>query len=163
VYIYFRDKNDLLFGIGERALQLLRDRFAAAAMRQARGLEQLEAIGREYLACAHELPHYFEVCSRLRAQSMSVKPGTNESPCAVAADRVLWVLVHAIHVGLRDGSIRADVGEPVLLAITFLAFMHGTIQLSIARNKKFARLGVSAPDFANRAFELMLATARSTQ
>ncbi len=31
VYVYFRDKEDLLFGIGERAMKLLRDRCVAAS------------------------------------------------------------------------------------------------------------------------------------
>ena len=31
VYVYFRDKEDLLFAIGDRAMQLLKTRFEAAA------------------------------------------------------------------------------------------------------------------------------------
>ena len=31
VYVYFKDKQDMLFGIGERAMSTLRDRFIAAS------------------------------------------------------------------------------------------------------------------------------------
>src|SRR5471032_3539139 len=50
VYVYFRDKEELLFAIGERAMGLLRDRFIGAAAGQASGLDQVQAIGRAYMA-----------------------------------------------------------------------------------------------------------------
>jgi TetR/AcrR family transcriptional regulator len=46
VYVYFRDKEDLLFAIGDRAMQLLKRRFEAAAAGPGRGLQHVEAIGR---------------------------------------------------------------------------------------------------------------------
>src|ERR1700733_12831249 len=57
VYVYFRDKEELLFAIGERAMRLLRDRFIEAAASNALGLDQVEAIGQAYMAYAHEFPH----------------------------------------------------------------------------------------------------------
>src|SRR5271163_4772857 len=45
VYVYFRDKEELLFAIGERALGLLRDRFIEAAASHSLGMDQVEAIG----------------------------------------------------------------------------------------------------------------------
>ena len=38
VYVYFHDKEDLLFAIGERAMRLLRDRFHAAVTRSRFGI-----------------------------------------------------------------------------------------------------------------------------
>src|SRR5579859_3736928 len=64
LYVYFRDKEDLLFAIGERAMQLLNSRFEAAATGPGTGLQHVEAIGRAYLGYALEFPHFFDVCSR---------------------------------------------------------------------------------------------------
>src|ERR1700692_2815379 len=58
VYVYFRDKEELLLAIGERAMQMLRDRFVAAAAGHALGLDKVTAIGQAYMAYAHEFPHY---------------------------------------------------------------------------------------------------------
>src|ERR1700721_4843709 len=66
VYVYFKDKEDLLFAIGERAMCLLRDRFVAAAATPASGMDQVEAIGRAYMGYAYEFPHYFDFCSRFQ-------------------------------------------------------------------------------------------------
>src|SRR5580692_6726169 len=58
VYVYFRDKEDLLFAIGARAMRLLRERFAAAVAAHSSGMDQIEAIGRAYLGYASEFPHF---------------------------------------------------------------------------------------------------------
>ena len=67
VYVYFRDKEELLFAIGERAMRLLRDHFIAAAEGHVLGMDKVEAIGRAYMAYAYEFPHYFDFCSRFQA------------------------------------------------------------------------------------------------
>jgi AcrR family transcriptional regulator len=75
---YFRDKEELLFGIGERATSMLRDRSVAAVAGHASGIDQVEAIGRAYMGYAHEFPHYFDFCARFQAHSVSIDPGSNE-------------------------------------------------------------------------------------
>jgi AcrR family transcriptional regulator len=76
VYVYFRDKEDLLFAIGERALRLLYDRFKAAIAGRARGMDQVEAIGRAYMGYAHEFPHYFDFSTRFQSHPMNADPST---------------------------------------------------------------------------------------
>jgi TetR/AcrR family transcriptional regulator len=155
VYVYFRDKEDLLFAIGERAMQLLRDRFLAAAAGTARGMDQVDAIGRAYMGYAHEFPHYFDFCTRFQSHSADADPSTNEGACQVAGDQLIGTVVQAIETGIRDGSIRADVGDPLLLALTLWAFTHGIIQIAMAKGPDLARRGVAIQDFSNYAFQLL--------
>jgi AcrR family transcriptional regulator len=155
VYVYFRDKEDLLFAIGERAMQLLRDRFLAAAAGTARGMDQVDAIGRAYMGYAHEFPHYFDFCTRFQSHSADADPSTNEGACQVAGDQLISTVVQAIETGIRDGSIRADVGDPLLLALTLWAFTHGIIQIAMAKGPDLARRGVAIQDFSNYAFQLL--------
>jgi AcrR family transcriptional regulator len=162
VYVYFRDKEELLFAIGERAMHLLRDRFVEAAGRHPRGLDQIEAIGRAYMSYAYEFPHYFDFCSRFHAHSVAVDPGSNESACAIAGDEVLGSVVGAITSGIRDGSIRPDVGQPTMLAVTLWAFTHGLIQLAMAKSTDLARSGVSIPELSDYALHLIRGMAQNT-
>jgi TetR/AcrR family transcriptional regulator len=155
VYVYFRDKEELLFAIGERAMRLLRDRFIEAVASHARGIDKVEAIGRAYMGYAYEFTHYFDFCSRFQAHSMSVDPGSHEGGCRAAGDEAISVVVQAIEAGLRDGSIRPDVGEPVLLATTLWAFTHGIIQLAMAKGSDLARFGIAIPDLSNYALGLI--------
>src|SRR5229473_2549653 len=89
VYVYFRDKEELLFAIGERATRLLRDRFTEATASHPRGIDKVEAIGRAYMGYAHEFPHYFDFCSRFGARTVSSHPGSHESACRVLGDEVM--------------------------------------------------------------------------
>jgi len=155
LYVYFRDKEELLYGIGSRAMAVLRERFLAAVATSPRGIDQVQAIGRAYMAYANDFPHYFDVCARFQAHSMSPDPGSNEGACAVAGDAAMGVLVEAIQVGLADGSIRRDIGQPMMLAVSLWAFTHGVIQLAMAKGEDLARLGISTSQFGENALALL--------
>jgi TetR/AcrR family transcriptional regulator len=155
VYVYFRDKEDLLYAIGERALRLLRDRLLAAATGATRGMDQVDAIGRAYMNYAYEFPHYFDFCIRFQSHSMRAHPSTNEDACQAAGDQAIGAIVQAIETGMRDGSIRADVGNPLLLALTLWASTHGTVQIAMAKGADLARRGVTVEDFSNYAFQFL--------
>ena len=155
VYVYFKDKQEILFAIGERAMCLLRDRFRAAAAGQKPGKEKIEAIGRAYMAYAFEFPHYFDFCSKFHAHSGTPEPGSHDLACRAAGDEAIGVVVKAIECGIADGSIRANVGPPVMLALTLWSFTHGLIQLAMAKGSDMARLGIAIPELSNYGFELL--------
>ncbi len=162
VYVYFRDKEELLFAIGERAMRLLRDRFIEAAAGHAPGMDRVEAIGRAYMGYAYEFPHYFDFCTRFQAHSVSIDPGSHEGACRAAGDEAIGVVVQAIEAGIRDGSIRSNIGEPVLFATTLWAFTHGIILLAMAKGSDLARFGIAIPEFSNYAFGLLRTVAQNT-
>lgn len=162
VYVYFRDKEELLFAIGERAMKLLHERFTAAVAGHSLGMDQVEAIGRAYMGYAHEFPHYFDFSARFQSHAASPDPGSNETACQASGDAAISVLVQAIGTGKRDGSIRPDVGDSMMLAVTLWAFTHGMIQLAMAKGSELARMGVATPDLANYAFAQMRQMAQSS-
>ena len=161
VYVYFRDKEELLFAIGERAMQLLRNRFIAASSEHSLGLDKVEAIGRTYMSYAYEFPHYFDFCTRFQAHSVAIDPGSHEGACRVAGDETIGVVVQAIEAGIRDGSIRPNIGEPILLATTLWAFTHGIIQLAMAKSADLGRFGVTIPAFSDYALGLIRTVAQA--
>ncbi|HEY6619339.1 MAG TPA: TetR/AcrR family transcriptional regulator [Steroidobacteraceae bacterium] len=155
VYVYFKDKEEILFAIGERAMCLLRDRFIAAAASRALGMEKIEAIGRAYMAYAFEFPHYFDFCSKFNAHSGNPEPGSHDFGCRAAGDEAIAVVVKAIECGIGDGSIRPTIGEPILLAVTLWSFTHGLIQLAMAKGSDMARFGIGIPELSNYGFDLL--------
>jgi AcrR family transcriptional regulator len=163
VYVYFKDKEDILFAIGERAMCLLRDRFIAAAAGQKAGVEKIEAIGRAYMSYAFEFPHYFDFCSKFNARSGSPEPGSHDLACRVAGDEAIGVVVQAIECGIADGSVRPTIGEPIMLAVTLWSFTHGLAQLAMAKGNDMARFGIGVPELSNYGFGLLrLVTQAST-
>src|SRR5471030_2519174 len=161
VYVYFKDKEEILFAIGERAMGLLRDRFIAASAGQRLGMEKIEAIGRSYMAYAFEFPHYFDFCSKFHAHSGAPDPGSHDLACRDAGDEAIAAVVQAIECGIRDGSIRADIGDPMMLAVTLWSFTHGLIQLAMAKGTDMARFGIEMPNLSDYGFGLLRRVAQS--
>jgi len=155
VYVYFKDKEELLFAVGERAMRLLRDRFEAASVSSPLGVEKIEAIGRSYMTYAFEFPHYFDFVSRFHAHEMPADARTQDLKCRSAGDEAIGVVVRAIETGLRDGSIRPNVGEPMMLAISLWAFTHGLIQLAMAKGNDLDRFGIGIPELSDYGFGLL--------
>jgi TetR/AcrR family transcriptional regulator len=155
VYVYFKDKEDILFAIGERAMSLLRDRFIAAFASQKLGVEKVEAIGRSYMTYSFEFPHYFDFCAKFHARAGSPEPGSHDLGCRASGDQAIGVVVRAIECGIADGSIRPSVGDPMMLALTLWSFTHGLIQLAMAKGSDMARFGIGIPELSNYGFGLL--------
>jgi AcrR family transcriptional regulator len=157
VYVYFHDKADLHFALVERSLDALRQRFEAAREGRSRGIDEVEAIGRAYLAFARELPHYFDACARYQAHASADVPlQPNESACMGAGHRVHEVIVGSLARGVADGSIRADLGDLYLTALSLWAFSHGLIQIAATKSGHMAHEGVAVQDFVEHALALAL-------
>jgi len=134
LYVYFKDKPDLLFGISERALGLLRARFIEAAAAHRTGLDQIEAIGHAYVAFSREFPVYFDVLGRFHAHEPNLDdPGSTMSACVCAATRVHDVMVQCINAGIADGSVRSDAGDPRMVSFVLYAFTHGAIEVATTK------------------------------
>jgi AcrR family transcriptional regulator len=161
VYTYFRDKDDLLFAIGERAMRLLHQRFAAALETPGSGRDKVMAIGRAYMGYALEFPHYFDFCSRFQRHEASSAATPNEEACARAGDSVMAVVVQGIQHGIADGSIAPALGrEPLMMAFSLWAFTHGIVQITVSKSAELTRHGMAVPDFGSYAFSLLEAMLR---
>jgi AcrR family transcriptional regulator len=161
VYVYFKDKQELLFAIGERAMSLLLARFIAASAAKTTGIEKVEAIGRAYMAYAFEFPHYFDFCARFQALSVAADAGSQDLACAALGDQVIGAVVEGIECGIRDRTIRPDIGDPKMLAVSLWAFSHGLIQLAMAKGTDLARLGIGIPELSNYGFGLLRQVAQN--
>ena len=155
VYVYFKDKFDLHCAICERSLLLLGDRFEQAAARHKRGRDQVEALGRSYVGFSQEMPHYFQALARFEAHSPThVEGESNEAACMVAGERVHKIMVECITLGMQDGSIRADLGNPYLTAVTLWGFMHGIIQIAATKANMMAADGISTQQLIDHALRM---------
>jgi AcrR family transcriptional regulator len=153
LYVYFRDKNDLLHAITERSLLELRRRFVAAAAEQATGLDQMQAIGRAYVLFQQEKPYRFDACTRFHAHQAEGYPA--EEACAAAGDAVIRVIVEVLMRGQSDGTIRKDIGNPVQVCLMLWAFTHGLIQVASNKTVEIARQGVDIPTLMDGSFAML--------
>jgi len=156
VYVYFKDKTDLMFGIGERALVTLRQYFVDAVAKHSRGLDQLVAVGHAYIAYSREQPVYFEVmarCELVSPDTANLQP--NEQACLVQGSAVHQVVQQAVGLGVRDGSVRPDVGDSKAVSMCLWAFTHGALQLVSARANLLAHDGLQPQQVLEQAMLMM--------
>jgi AcrR family transcriptional regulator len=156
LYVYFKDKQDLLFGICDRALTVLNQRFAEAVSRHKRGLDQMTGIGRAYIAFSQEFPVYFEVLARCELLTPEPEMNTNEGAVTARGDECRYLMVEVVKAGIADGSIRPDVGEPHVVSNTLWAFMHGVLQFASSKANVLLHGGVTIKDLVEHA--LVMAT-----
>lgn len=157
LYVYFQDRSDLMFGLAERAMNMLHARFVEAAERNRTGLEKVSAIGRAYVAFSQEFPVLFDALARCELQSPEPTQGSQaEQACAAGGDRLQSTLILAIEAGIADGSIRKDVGSPKLTSVTLWGFMHGIIQLTTTKAHALAHHGVTAKALIDHAISMIL-------
>lgn len=154
LYVYFRDKSDLLHAITERSLLELRERFIAAAGEHATGIDQVQAIGRAYVLFQQEKPYRFDACSRFHAHQAANEEPT-EAACAAAGDAVIGVIVQALVEGQADGSIRKDIGNPAQVCVMLWAFTHGLIQVGNNKKQEIARLGIEVSQLMEGSFGML--------
>lgn len=156
VYVYFHDKADLLIAVSIRALEQLSERFAEVVSRSISGIEQVEQCGRAYVEFAKEFPVRFDVLAHFEAHSPSGEMDPAYEELLRSGERPQGTLTHAIAAGMKDGSIRQDIGDPVLLGFTLWGLMHGIIQLTVHKIGGMERAGITAEALVEQAFKLAL-------
>jgi AcrR family transcriptional regulator len=144
LYVYFRDKQDLVAAICERALTGLHARFVALLDGNRNGLDQVIMLGRAYVAFAAESPLQFELLARFEATDASaIDASSNQGACLAAGARVHALITAVLEAGIRDGSIAADAGAPRAIALSLWAMTHGTIQVANLKRAVLSQQGVT--------------------
>jgi AcrR family transcriptional regulator len=155
VYVYFKDKVDLMYGICERGLMMLRQRFAEAAGRHKRGIDQVTAVGRAYVAFSQEFPVYFDILARCELREVNTADASdNEKACQETGDQVHGLLIAVLEGGVRDGSVRADLGDRMLAATALWGFTHGVVLLAVTKAKLMAHHGVDVRALLDQAIDM---------
>lgn len=164
VYVYFKDKSELLLAITERAMEVLRTRFEDASSRARMGIDQIEAMGRAYMAYGLEFPHYFDACARLELRATeSSNRGSIEEAVMQMGRRVHEVVVASLEAGQRDGSIRADIGDLAVTSRVLWGFTHGLTQIAITKARPLADAGISVTQLTQQAIAMIRYTLAGEQ
>jgi len=148
LYVYFKDRAELHLAIVARAFELLQQRFREAAGRATLGLDKVQAIGRAYVAFAHEFPHYFDACARFQVAQ-------HAADSSAAGDAAIAEVVAALETGRVDGSVRPDLKPTVLTATALWGFTHGIIQLMATKGAGLLRHGVTQDQLADHSLQLL--------
>lgn len=125
IYLYFRDKDDLLFSVVDEGFERFTEQLAAAAESQEDIWERIIALGRAYVAFGLQNPVYYQLMFVQRTDFLTCAPAGESQP-RLASFRILQQTVQqAIDAGvLRPGD--AESYSDVLWAL-----VHGMVSLAI--------------------------------
>lgn len=130
IYVYFHDRLDILFGLAERAHNMLYGRFQVIAGRKQNALKKLQAMGRDYVQFAHDAPVYFDaLCAFASHETRNEEQRAYAHRCLEGGARVTELLEHTLKAGIADGSLRKNMGSPRLVALTLWSFFQGVVQV----------------------------------
>ena len=81
-------------------------------------------------------------------------PGSTDDACVLAGNRVHDVLVQSINIGIADGTMRPDVGDPRIISFVLWAFTHGTIEVATKKAAVLPFLGIQPPALIEQGIEM---------
>ena len=140
LYLYFKSKELLYFGIHLRGMQILREKFQEAVDSQTDGFSRVKAIGEAYIKFAYDFPSYFRAMDFYENVDDELWKELASDPlaqqCHEAAMSIFNTLVDAIKNGIKDGSIRDEL-DPERTAILLWSQSNGIIQFMKMRGKHF--------------------------
>src|SRR6266851_5514875 len=126
IYLYFRDKDDLLFTVVEEGFERFGQQLAAAAESEEDPWERLIALGRAYMAFGLQNPVYYQLMFMQRADFLMHTPVGESQPRIMSFQVLRQTVQQAIDAGvLRPGDVESY--SDVLWAL-----VHGMVSLAIS-------------------------------
>ena len=129
IYLYFKDKNELLFALQNQAFGQLAQAFESVFTIQ-HPAERLRAVGHKYLEFAFEHPELFELMFIMTGPMEAVEARGEEKPWAsgrAAFDRVVQVMQQ----GMDAGVFRCPDAESAALMVW--SQVHGLAALFLRK------------------------------
>jgi AcrR family transcriptional regulator len=135
LYLYFKNKNEMLHGIVGRGLEILLDFFKKAVSAHKKGLDKVKALGEAYSEFHQGYPDHFALM--LHRETRVVDPDmTADSPnlcrCNELGDKIFALMQEAVAVGVEDGTIRQDL-DPFKLSLVLWGHTSGILTLARAK------------------------------
>ncbi|MFI5337466.1 MAG: TetR/AcrR family transcriptional regulator [Opitutales bacterium] len=157
IYFYFPDLETLFLEAIVLGGAELHRRFQAAVRPTEQGLDQIMSIGRAYVGFARDEPAAFQLVAHNESkQSLDQEDHPLTQECQRYYDGIMGLLVTALQKGVRDGSIRPDLGDPGKVAICLWGLTHGLIQVSATKQSSIeCKLGVPFPDLPDFGLDLI--------
>ena len=155
LYVYFKDKVDLLFALCERALIVMQEHFRQGIKTEMTGLEQVIGAGKAYVTFSQQFPVYFDIVARCSLREVNTTdPGANEVACHGIGDAMLVMIVGALEKGVADGTIRGDLGNPLVAATALWGFTHGVVQVVATKGRVLTTSGIAPAEMLDQALRM---------
>lgn len=133
LYLYFRNKLELLLAVHHRGLSMLSALSAELLSRPISGVEMIRAFSDTFEKFSEQnidYYHFFIYMESIDASNFEpLIDGWACQSCDQKGNEILTYLIRAFQIGIQDGSIKSKF-DPSMLAVQFMGASRGLIQLS---------------------------------
>lgn len=127
IYLYFKDKDDLLFAVCSQGFSEFTQALQTAYAAHSDPLERLKALGWAYLEFGLSHPLHYQVMFMQRAEW--VTKATNSKGDAESANSYL-IQMNAVIEAMKAGVIR--MGDPIETTNLIWSGIHGIVSLALS-------------------------------
>ncbi len=131
LYVYFRNKEDILYALAEKGVELLSKILLLSFEETDTGIEQLSKIADAFIGFSEKQPHYFSLLLKFENKLVKYKHDIHEK---LLIEPALEVLYDVLKKGQTDGSVRYDIEIHDLVAIIW-SQMLGVLQTLTTKKK----------------------------
>ncbi|MFF2889349.1 TetR/AcrR family transcriptional regulator [Paenibacillus sp. NPDC057967] len=125
LYLYFRDKDDLLFTVVDDAFTLFRNQLTEAAGRSTDPWERLSQLGEAYVRFGLNNPAYYRLMFMWRIDYLIESRAGEDGPRIEA----FQVLVDSVQEAMNQGEMQQE--ESAAYSDVLWAMLHGIVSLAI--------------------------------
>lgn len=131
LYLYFKNKTDVVLGICNKATGMLSKEISEVLTRDIPGIEMVYSIGATFLNFVRAHPEFFR--SMRFFDNLKDTDQVSESDyikmCQSNMNTSFTSMVRAIQVGMQDGSIQSSY-DPKELAVLLWSTSHGLVNMA---------------------------------
>ena len=131
LYLYFKNKEDILYALAEKGVDLLSKKLRKAFNETDTGIEQLSKIADAFIDFSEKQPHYFALLLKFENKLIKYKHDIHEK---LLIEPALEVLYEVLKKGQSDNSVRDDIEIHDLVAIIW-SQMLGVLQTLTTKKK----------------------------
>lgn len=127
IYLYYKDKNDIVYALHQEGFSLLRSELTALMIVED-PFERLKALGRSYLQFAKENPDYYELMF-IQKEPMEFLDKDSENELWIGGRQIFDFIVNTILECQNEGYFLN--GSPNFIALQAWGMVHGLCSLHL--------------------------------
>lgn len=164
LYEYFKDREEIYLNIINIALSELKNTFEVTCQSSKDGLEEISCIGKAYFNFSKNNRDLYNAISHFSSYSPPISKKSKKhdnaseilSHVLICADEINMILKRSVERGIKDKSIRSDVGDPLCIGLSLWSSTSGLIQNSITRGRMFEEnYGINSEDLFLQGLEIL--------
>ena len=153
LYLYFKSKEDLHFGICERGLRILLEMFEKAVSKNKSSFENLVEVGKAYVKFAHRHSNYFKCMIHFEAKELHDME-CDDCLLGNLDNCPLLFLIRLIEKGQIDKSIKSGI-SPEVTGHLLWSQTTGVLQMANTKKCHIFMEKINTEDIINGHFKII--------